>query len=95
MYNLLSLALGLGAWGFGIGAVAKCRNWVLPFCSFSLCCTALVFQVLEVYRLAVIKDDYAAIQDTAGGIVFAAVALVSVTLALNGTALLRKYKSLK
>jgi len=76
-YNLGSLALGFTAWGLGLT-----RKKYSQFASFACCCAALVLQFLEIKRRCAL-NDWSAVNDTIGGICFAAVVLVAVTLLLN------------
>ena len=92
MYNILSLILGLLSWGMGIAAVCQKGRFQYCFGSMTLCGTALVLQLLEVSRRAGISD-FSAIQDTASAISFAAVVLLTVTILLNGIAMLRNCRS--
>jgi len=89
MYNFLSLALGLAAWGFGIAAICKrgCPWWILL--SLTACGASLMNQLLEVRR-RVDLGDWSALLDTMDTVVFAAGVLLAVTAALNLAAALRK-----
>ena len=57
--------------------------------SFSLCAVSLVLQILEIENRFV-QRDFAAIEDTIGAVIFAAVALVAVTMVLNVIAVIQK-----
>lgn len=92
MYNILSLTLGILSWGLGIAAVCQKSRFLYCFGSLALCGTALVLQLLEISRRARISD-FSAIQDTASAISFAAVVLLTVTILLNGIAMLRNCRS--
>lgn len=89
MYNILSLVLGLLAWGLGVAAVCRKRcSWCM-FDSMALCGLSLVLQLFEVARRAEIPD-FSAIQETAPTLASAAALLLAVTVGLNGIALLRE-----
>lgn len=88
MYNLLSLTLGLLAWGLGITAICKKSRPGYSFGSMALCGVSLVLQLFEVSRRAQIPD-FPAIQDTAPTVANAAALLLTVSVLLNGIALLR------
>ena len=92
MYNILSLTLGILSWGLGIAAVCQKGRSQYRFGSMTLCGAAPVLQLLEVSRRAGIPD-FSAIQDTASAISFAAVVLLTVTILLNGIAMLRNCRS--
>ena len=85
MLHIGSLVLGVCAWLFGIFAIttakaaASHRN---TFISGSLCAVSVVFQLFEINR-RVLLGDYAAIEDTIRGVLFASVTLVSITIILN------------
>ena len=93
VFNIGSLALGFGAWIFGIFAIrAKTpRSQANTVCSFSFCIISLLLQLFEVQHRVNI-GDYAAIEDTIGAIRVAAVALAFVTIAFNIVALLKSRK---
>lgn len=88
MYNILSLTLGLAAWGLGIAAICKkgCP-WCLLF-SLMACGASLAGQLLEIRRLVGI-NDWTALMDTLDAVVFAAGVLLMVTAVLNLAAVLR------
>lgn len=88
MYNLLSLALGLLAWGMGIAAICKKGCPWCVFGSMASCGVSLVLQFYDIARLADIPD-FAAIQDTGHALAGAAALLLAVTITLNAAALLR------
>lgn len=91
MYNLLSFALGLAAWGFGIAAIRKKGCPWRMLLSQTACGGALMGQLLEVRR-RVDLGDWSALLDTMGAVVFAAGVLLAVTAALNLAAVLRRKK---
>ena len=93
MYSIGSLALGFGAWIFGIFAIrAKMlRSYGNTVCSFSLCAISLLLQLCAVHN-RVNSGDYAAIEDTIGAVNVAAFALAFVTIALNIVAFLKPRK---
>ena len=93
LLNIGSLVLGFGAWGWAVLAIrgrkaAAYRNVVFSFC---LCAVSLVMQLFEVRNRA-LQGDFAAIEDTIGAVVFAAVVLVAVTVVLNLAALVKARK---
>ena len=93
LFSIGSLALGFGAWIFGIYAIcAKApRSHASTVCSFSLCIISLLLQLFEVQNRVSI-GDYAAIADTIGAMNIAAVALAFVAIALNVIAFLKAQK---
>lgn len=88
MYNILSLTLGLAAWGLGIAAICKKGCPWCVFFSLTACGTSLAGQLLEVRR-RVVLSDWSALMDTMDAVVFAAGALLMVTAVLNLAAMLR------
>ena len=91
MWNLASIGLGLLALGLGFAAISRKGN-ALPVCfSLTACCFSLLGQLVELRYLTVI-GDWAAVEDTVGARVFAAVFLLTLTLFLNLIALLRDRK---
>lgn len=89
MLNLLSLCLGLLAWICGGSAALRGKFGGWSFASLSLCAVSLTLQLYELKRRADI-GDFAAIEDTIGGVVFAGTVLLAVTAALNLLAFLRR-----
>lgn len=90
MYNLMSLLLGFLAWIFG-GVAAICGKFRgFSFGSFGLCEVSLVLQFYEVSR-RVGLNDWSALMDTDGVVIFAANTLLIVTLVLNSIALVRDW----
>lgn len=92
MWNMGSLVLGILAWCIAFAALKSKRKQLSYGCSvtsFSLCAIALMFQFLEIGRRAGM-DDYAAIDDTIEGIIFAAGVLTIVTIVMNVTAMIQK-----
>lgn len=89
--NIVSLFLGLLAWGLGFAAVAKRGKPVLVFCSLGACALSLVCQLVEVRRLAAIHD-WSAVEDTIGAVTFAGIVLLAVTAALNLIALMLRHR---
>lgn len=87
MYNLLSILLGLTAWCFGIRAIVKQKSTGSTL-SFACCGVSLYCQLLEIQRREALRD-WAAIEDTIEGMVFAGTVLLAVTAALNLLAFLR------
>ena len=89
LYNLLSILLGLAAFGFAIHSI---QVRFCPTCcilSFACCGGALVCQFLEIRRRVQISD-WSALMDTMDAVVFAAFILLAVTLLLNFVSLFRK-----
>lgn len=93
MLSIGSLALGFGAWIFGIFAIRTKtpRSHTNTICSFNLCIIALLLQLFEVQNRVNI-GDYAAVEDTIGAVNAAAVALAVVTIVLNIVAFLKARK---
>lgn len=87
-HTLSSLGLGLLSWGLGIAAIVKKGDTRFVFSSMASCCAALFLQLCEVRHRANILDT-SAIYDTIGAVVFAAATLITVTVVLNGIALIR------
>lgn len=83
MYNLFSIGIGLLGWCLAIIGIRRHGSRLLGYLSMSACSLAMLTQFVEYKRLVNI-EDISAILDTAGGRVFGAVVLVSVTLFLNG-----------
>ncbi|WP_223702574.1 hypothetical protein [Sutcliffiella deserti] len=86
--NIGSLVLGLIAWILPVINLLQYkkhehRNWgVLSIMSISACSISLYFQM--VYNNYLVKiEDWSALMDTSGGVVFAATVLLVVTLLLN------------
>lgn len=92
MYNILSLALGLAAWGVGIAAICKKGCPWCIFGSFAACGISLVLQFYEIaWRVSI--SDFSAIEDTIFALADVAAFLLIVTVVLNLTALLRGQKN--
>lgn len=92
--NLGSLLLGLIAWILPIVNLAKHdkaahKNWVaFSFASLSACSVSLLFQI--VYQNYLVKiEDWSAIMDTSGGLVFVSAVLIVGAIVLNGFTLLK------
>lgn len=82
-YNLGSLILGFAAWILGyVGLRTDGRKSRFQFSSFTCCCSALMLQFLEIKRRCAL-NDWSAVDDTIGGITFAALVLIAVTVLLN------------
>ena len=90
MYNILSLSLGLLAWGLGFDAIRQRSPRV--FAGMCACCLSLFFQLAEVL-VQVRERDWSTLLDTWDTVVFAAAVLVGVTILLNSIALLRYKKN--
>lgn len=88
LLNIGSLVFGLIAWILPIVNLAQDgkdnrKNWtVLLAASLSACAVSLIFQIFYNYYLVKI-EDWGALKDTTGGVVFVATVLLTVTLALN------------
>ena len=91
MYSIASLALGIGAWIFGVLAIAApdvSKAYRRSALSFALCALSLLLQLLEISRRVSI-GDLSAVMDTVGAIVMAAAVLISVTVILNAVAVIK------
>ena len=91
IFNVGSLILGIVAWLFGSMAIAskkKKRVHSYSVGSFSVCAISLVSQILEIEN-RFMQRDYAAIDDTIGGVIFASIVLVVVTIVLNIVAIVK------
>lgn len=86
MLNLLSLLLGLFAWGLGLAALVR-RSRGLSLCSCTCCALALLVQLFEIRR-RVAAADWAALLDTVPALTTAASVLLAVTVFLNALTLL-------
>ena len=92
LLNVASLILGLIAWVLPVISLMKYRrthnqNWItLSILSLSACAISLCFQLFYSYHLVKI-EDWAALMDTTGAVVFAATVLLLVTLLLNAITL--------
>lgn len=93
LLNLGSLLLGLIAWilpGFNLMWYKRQdhKNWI-PFSmiSISACAISLYFQILYNYHLVRI-EDWSALMDTMGAVVFAMLVLLIVTIILNAITLI-------
>lgn len=87
MLNLLSLLLGLSAWGLGLAALVRKESRGLSLCSCTCCALALLGQLLEIRR-RVAAADWAALMDTLPALITAASVLLLVTIILNTLALI-------
>ena len=94
MYHILSLTLGLLAWGLGSAAAGRGRFGGLSFASLSLCGISLTLQFYELRRLGDLEDS-SAFYDTIEGVTIAATVLLVITLALNIIALAQQGKGRK
>ena len=82
-YNILSIAIGCLGWGLAILGIVKRGCVRLSVYSMTACALAMMFQFVEYNFLAKI-EDVSALLDTAGGRLFGAVVLMTVSLLLNG-----------
>lgn len=93
MFYFGSLALGLIAWILpGINLMRfkdqKHDSWVIfSIMSLSACAISLCIQIINTYHLIKI-EDWAALLDTMGALVFVAAVLLIVTLILNTVTLI-------
>lgn len=87
---LLSLLFGLGAWVFCLLALLR-RQLTLCIPGWVLCGWALLFALLQENRWVALGDT-SAILDVTGGLVFGAIALISVSTLLTAAAFLRSSK---
>lgn len=93
LLNLGSLVLGLIAWilpGVSLLRYKKQdhKNWIaLSMISISACAISLCFQILYNYHLVRI-EDWSALMDATGAVVFAALVLLIVTIILNAITLI-------
>ena len=93
MLNIISLVLGIGAWGVAVVAILKPTvSHKSTILSFSLCALSLVAQLFEISR-RVNLGDYAAIEDTIRAIIIASIVLVVITIILNIVALVKSKKN--
>jgi len=91
--NVGSLLLGLIAWILPVINLLKRKmNVLFTFASISACAVALYLQIIYQNYLA-IKEDWSAIMDTSGGLVFVSSVLLAITLVLNVIVLLRNNKN--
>ncbi len=91
IWNIGSIVFGFIAWGLAFGAIKSKKKQnvhVLSGFSFSLCVISLCFQFLEIGDRVNIRD-FAAIEDTIGAVIFAAVTLSVVTITLNVVAIVK------
>ncbi|BES64974.1 hypothetical protein SANA_14130 [Gottschalkiaceae bacterium SANA] len=93
LLNIGSLSLGLCAWMIPITILIKSkgsqRNAIKGILlSFICALLSLLMQMIETKQL-VDQNDWSALMDTQGALVFGAVVLVVVVLILNGMAWLR------
>ncbi len=93
LLNLGSLLLGLAAWILPVVNLMRFknhnhRNWVaLSITSISACAVSLCFQIFYNYHLVKI-EDWSALMDTMGALVFVAATLLIVTIILNAITLI-------
>ena len=88
MYSILSLGLGLLAWGFGVAAILKKGKPWLIFSSFTACGLSLTIQFFEI-RCQVYDGDWSWFLDVMPTLANVAAVLLIVTVALNAAALWR------
>nr|WP_240795383.1 hypothetical protein [Aquibacillus halophilus] len=93
LLNLGSLVFGLIAWILPVINLIRHekhdhKKWVtLSFMSISACAISLCFQIFYNYHLVKI-EDWSALMDTTGAVVFASTILLIVTIILNLTTLI-------
>jgi len=86
--NVGSLVIGLIAWLLPVVGLMQSKQndfkiWgVLSSLSLSACAISLIFQMYYQYHLVNI-EDWSALMDTTGAVIFAATVLLSVTVILN------------
>lgn len=80
MYLMYALAVGFIAWALPVAAMLRRKNYTSA--SFAFCSASLFLAIMDTQQL-VRKDDWAAIEDTHGGVLFGATALIIITAALN------------
>lgn len=88
---MVCLLLGFTAWALPVVELFLKRKKNLTAWSFILCSASLYLAIYDTNRL-VNKPDWAAIEDTHGGVLFGATVLVVVTAVLNLVARLVKRK---
>ena len=91
---LMSLLLGTISWilgGLAIKSKGNRNSHGFAGLSLSACILALFLQFIQIQKL-VVKGDYAAIEDTIEGVIFGAVVLIVITLALNIIAFVRRLR---
>ena len=91
MLNLLSLILGIAALVFAIHSVQVKGCLICCTAGLGCCAISLLCQLLELNRLAGIRD-WSAIDDTIGARVLAAGVLLVLSLGIQTAALLRSRK---
>ena len=92
MLNIISLVLGIGAWGVAAAAISKpAKSHISTVLSFALCAISLVVELFEISR-RVNLGDYAAIEDTIRAVIIASIVLVVVTIVLNIVAYIKARK---
>ncbi|MGE7840353.1 hypothetical protein ACQKNX_06130 [Lysinibacillus sp. NPDC093712] len=88
LLNVGSLVIGLIAWLLPVVGLMQSKNndfkiWgLLSSLSLSACAISLIFQLYYQYHLVNI-EDWSALMDTTGGVIFAASVLLGVTVILN------------
>ncbi|MFJ5788738.1 hypothetical protein ACIP9G_01510 [Lysinibacillus sp. NPDC093197] len=88
LLNIGSLVIGIIAWLLPVvGLMQSKKNdfkiWgLLSSLSLSACAISLIFQMYYQYHLVNI-EDWSALMDTTGGVIFAATVLLGVTVILN------------
>lgn len=92
LFNILSILLGLFALGFAVQNFEKKGTLTCTGVSFGCCAVSLLCQLMELSRLAGLRD-WAAVEDTVGARVLAGCILVGGTLVLDVLALLRGRRS--
>lgn len=88
MYSILSIALGLLAWGLGIAAIINKGTAVPVFSSMAACGCSLVVQFFEM-RCQALAEDASWFYDVAPTLAMVAGILLAVTVGLNLAALWR------
>jgi cytochrome c oxidase subunit 4 len=88
LLNVGSIALGLVAWIFPLASLMRFKkknndNWAIhSILSISACAVSLFFQIIYSNHLVKI-EDWSALMDTTGAVVFVSSVLLVVTFLLN------------
>ena len=93
LLNLASLAMGLAAWCLPIiGIIRNQYGAMISIGSFLFCGLAFLLQMLYQWHLVAI-EDWSALMDTAGAVVFVSAFLLVTTTALNCFGAIRNRRS--
>ncbi|AIF42873.1 hypothetical protein [Virgibacillus sp. SK37] len=97
LLNVGSLILGIVAWVLPVISLLSYdktkvkKRLVFSILSITACALALCFQLIYNYHLVKIQD-WAALLDTTGAVVFASVVLLSITVLLNAIVYIKTAK---